>query len=543
MNPDLLVAATTLYTAIEAAPVPQFAIGAEQAQDARRDTLQQASDFVLRRLRYPDAPLLVVVGGPSGAGKSTIVNAVVGEEVTRSGVFRPTTRSPVLVHHPSDALWFSSKDSVVGRLAGIDDESGVPTRMSAVATSGIPRGIALLDSPDFDSVDEDNRRIAIRLLAAADLWMYVTTPARDADSVPWTQLTEASRRGKPVCVVLNRLSPEDTEIVSRDLAAMMRGSEVVDDGLMTVSTVQLGARDSLPEEAAHAVRAFLDELAANDLRRRDIVERSIVGSLHLATSRALQDASLIEAEVHAAVHTLHMVDAVYDQAKAELRVAITDGTMVSGRLRSLWDDLHGVVDAPLNFEGSLSAFHGRSFDADPTVAAAVGRLESAFDLALQAVVVEHAERAAASVAALLTSSGHGQAILSRGSDNLLRVSPGLAEHVRTGLRKWRESLRDAVAAANDVQTVSGHVGMVRRRSVAIALAIAVVDSRNPVVGLDDLVERFADSLIEVASALLDAERARFVRPVAGLSLNSDASRQLRAAAGAVAALVDRSKDV
>ncbi len=43
---------------------------------------------------------------PPEPGKSTLVNSLVGSRVTEPGVLRPTTRSPVLVHHPDDAEWF-----------------------------------------------------------------------------------------------------------------------------------------------------------------------------------------------------------------------------------------------------------------------------------------------------------------------------------------------------------------------------------------------------------------------------------------------------
>ena len=49
-----------------------------------------------------DAPLLMVVGGSTGAGKSTLVNSLVGADVSPAGVLRPTTRAPVLVCHPAD---------------------------------------------------------------------------------------------------------------------------------------------------------------------------------------------------------------------------------------------------------------------------------------------------------------------------------------------------------------------------------------------------------------------------------------------------------
>ena len=42
------------------------------------------------------------VSGSTGAGKSTLVNSLVGSEVSTAGVLRPTTRRPVLVHNPLD---------------------------------------------------------------------------------------------------------------------------------------------------------------------------------------------------------------------------------------------------------------------------------------------------------------------------------------------------------------------------------------------------------------------------------------------------------
>jgi energy-coupling factor transporter ATP-binding protein EcfA2 len=70
----------------------------------------EASDIatVITRLLLPrlvgdEHPLLVVLGGSTGAGKSTLLNSVLGRQVSRDGVLRPTTRVPVLVHHPDDA--------------------------------------------------------------------------------------------------------------------------------------------------------------------------------------------------------------------------------------------------------------------------------------------------------------------------------------------------------------------------------------------------------------------------------------------------------
>src|SRR5664279_783927 len=77
------------------------------ARSSQSSLIKQLDDYVIPRVSALDAPLLTVVGGSTGAGKSTLVNSLVGEAVTEAGILRPTTRSPVLVHHPADTPWFN----------------------------------------------------------------------------------------------------------------------------------------------------------------------------------------------------------------------------------------------------------------------------------------------------------------------------------------------------------------------------------------------------------------------------------------------------
>src|SRR5512138_3385536 len=51
-----------------------------------------------------EAPLVVATFGGTGTGKSTLVNALVGAEVTASGRQRPTTRRPILIAHHETEL-------------------------------------------------------------------------------------------------------------------------------------------------------------------------------------------------------------------------------------------------------------------------------------------------------------------------------------------------------------------------------------------------------------------------------------------------------
>ena len=193
---------------------------------ATRDALlKQLDDYVIPRLRSLDAPLLAVVGGSTGAGKSTLVNSIVDAEVSRSGVLRPTTTTPVLVHHPEDERWFSDDRVLPGPRAGSPARRPTatgPTPCAWSPSSSLPPGMALLDAPDIDSVVSANRALAAQLLAAADLWLFVTTAARYADAVPWDLLRQASERGTAVAIVLDRVPPEAMADIRSHLASMLR---------------------------------------------------------------------------------------------------------------------------------------------------------------------------------------------------------------------------------------------------------------------------------------------------------------------------------
>src|SRR5918995_486683 len=197
-------------------PLPD---AAEQRQ-AVREITAQLDDYVMPRLATIDAPLLAVVGGSTGAGKSTLLNSLVGREVSAPGVIRPTTRAPVLVHHSSDAEWFTD-DRILPGLARSTGASKDSRSLQLVVEDSIPAGLAILDAPDIDSVVVENRQLAAQLLAAADLWLFVTSAARYADAVPWGFLRAAADRSAAVAVVLDRVPPRAMTEVPPHLGQLM----------------------------------------------------------------------------------------------------------------------------------------------------------------------------------------------------------------------------------------------------------------------------------------------------------------------------------
>ena len=234
----LRAALRELGAALRAAELTLAVPGRDEAAAARRELVDQVEDYLLPRLEQMDAPLLMVVGGSTGAGKSTLVNSLVGADVSPAGVLRPTTRAPVLVCHPSDLGWFED-DRILPGMSRTRGASSTPGSLQLVPTEALPPGLALLDSPDIDSVVEANRALSRQLLAAADAWLFVTTAARYADAVPWELLQAARDRGTAISLVLDRVPPEAVAEVGEHLRAMIAERGLDDAQLLVVEEARL----------------------------------------------------------------------------------------------------------------------------------------------------------------------------------------------------------------------------------------------------------------------------------------------------------------
>ncbi|MEZ5374437.1 MAG: hypothetical protein R2704_17270 [Microthrixaceae bacterium] len=241
----LLATATELRRELSGVALPFAEPGAEPARRSVTSAVQQLDDYVVPRLSRLDAPALAVIGGSTGAGKSTLVNSLIGAEVTRPGVLRPTTTSPVLVHHPDVASSFDD-GRILGGLARVSGgRAAGPGELEVVASTTLSSGLAVLDAPDIDSVVDENRRLAETLLEAADLWVFVTTAARYADAVPWRFLRDAADRGVVLALVINRIPPGATTEVTEHLQTML-ASEGLDGAPLSPWRNRPSTRDGSP---------------------------------------------------------------------------------------------------------------------------------------------------------------------------------------------------------------------------------------------------------------------------------------------------------
>ncbi|MBA4606928.1 dynamin family protein [Aeromicrobium sp. Marseille-Q0843] len=436
----LLQGLSALASAVVSMPLELEVPGVERDRALQREIAEQLGDYVVPRLEHIGAPLLVVVGGSTGAGKSTLVNSIVGRRVSATGVLRPTTRTPVLVHHPADTEWFRS-GRILPEVVRTGSNSRRANTIRQIASSTLWPGVAVLDAPDFDSIDETNRDMAEQLLGAADLWLFVTSAARYADQVPWDYLRRAADRSASIAVVLDRTSPEALVEVRRHLARMLSEHGLADVALFSVPESTPDAEGVLPPDDVAPVVSWLRALADDEAQRREIVLKTLQGAiLHdIESSRLLETA--LTRQVDAAAQLRKDVESVYLASHADLMTAATDGSMLRGEVLARWQDFVGSGEIFRKLERTVGTWRDRIFRRKPTTPEEV---EEAAVSGLHLLILDRAERAAEEVARAWDASEAGHVLLDsqRGLDRASRDVRVRAERIA---REWREAVFELVA--------------------------------------------------------------------------------------------------
>ena len=422
--------------------------------DAQRRTatsiVDQVDDYLLPRLRDLDAPLLTVVGGSTGAGKSTLVNSIIGAEVSSSGVLRPTTRAPVLVCATADRAFFAD-DRVLPGLArttgtgaggsGLADAG--PGALRLVPRGDVPAGLALLDAPDVDSVVEANRLLAGQLLAAADLWVFVTTAARYADAVPWDLLRTAQERGTALAVVLDRVPPEAVTEVADDLAGMLRRAGLPEARLFVIEERPL-VEGMLPEDSVAPLRDWLRTLAADQEQRAAVVRQTLAGALDSLNARVTGLVTAVQAQDAAAEALRSAAQAAYDGARGAVDEAMRSGTLLRGEVLARWQEFVGTGEWMRSLQAQVARLRDR------IVATATGRplpgedLKVALESSVEQLLRAEADRAAERTVAAWRFLPAGRGLVAGRERELETVSPGFPDAASDEVRGWQGHVLDLV---------------------------------------------------------------------------------------------------
>ncbi|MBE9402661.1 dynamin family protein [Brachybacterium sp. Marseille-Q2903] len=237
-------------------------------------------DRIDRRRALSAEHTVIGLFGATGSGKSSLVNALVGTEVSKAAVRRPTTSRPVaavLGEVGSDELldWLGVPDRhhLDGSGTALEKAGQEPARKRRLraADPEVPPGLVLLDLPDLDSVQVDNRAVAARMTGLVDVIVWVTDPQKYADAVLHREFVQpfASHDAVTVFVLnqIDRVRPGEREAVVASLEGIARA-----DGLTSAPVLAASATtgEGLEELRTHLLDIARTRDAAASRQRADV---------------------------------------------------------------------------------------------------------------------------------------------------------------------------------------------------------------------------------------------------------------------------------
>jgi energy-coupling factor transporter ATP-binding protein EcfA2 len=522
----LEAALLSLRHPIVTVPLILEAPGVAEARAERVKLLSQIDDYLLPRLRQSGAPILVALVGSTGAGKSTLMNTVVGKQVSATGIRRPTTNSPVLACHPDDMRWFA-ENVFLPTLPRVRQQGlAMPGRdglLVLAASEGMPQGVAILDTPDIDSVVQAHHDFAHQFLDASDLWLFVTTARRYADAAVWEMLKDARDRGAALAVALSRVPVPATAELSTHFDAMLEANGLGDVHRFVVPETTV--KDAmLPAEAAAPVRAWLTDTARREDRRVAVLTQTMSGVLDTFRSRVPALADQVTEQLAIRRVLSEAVEDAYNAGLTEIAQATTGGALLQGEVLARWQDFAGTGD----LLRSLQVRRGRSArqKRQPLPPVRANAVRDALQVSLESLVTAVASRAAESVviswqnwpagASLLGEldaaasrpvggagreedfvasaladlglAGEGQGSDRRDSATLSRPTAALAAAAAAAVSSWQGHVLDMVRAENVTKRSIARVVSFDDDALALALTIAVLAARPASAGGDAAVE-------------------------------------------------------
>ncbi len=215
------------------------------------DALARELDAVLahateRRQRSPEYTVIGIFGA-TGSGKSSLVNALVGSDVAKTHVRRPTTSAAHSV------AWEPEGATDLLDWLQVRERTHLDTPIDPRASK-----LVLLDLPDFDSIERANREIAERLAGQVDALVWVVDPQKYADEVLHAQfIAPHAKHSAVTLIVLNQTDLLPAVELPRVIDSL-RGI-VERDGIPNARVIPVSARtgDGIP-----ALRTALGDLAA-----------------------------------------------------------------------------------------------------------------------------------------------------------------------------------------------------------------------------------------------------------------------------------------
>jgi len=224
------------------------------------DLLADTEDLLGRageRLRLSAQHTIVVLAGGTGSGKSSLFNRLAGAQYSPPGVLRPATREP------HACVWGMEG---AGPLL---DWLGIKPRRRYARSSALEEGeraltgLLLVDLPDHDSVVAGGSAEVTRLVAQADLMVWVLDPQKYADAAVHSRyLVPMAGHASVIAATLNQadlLAPGQVDDCVSDLRRLLDAEGLHDARVLVTSAI---SRDGVADLRRALIETVIARQAA-----------------------------------------------------------------------------------------------------------------------------------------------------------------------------------------------------------------------------------------------------------------------------------------
>src|SRR5689334_19673362 len=194
------------------------------------------------RLRLSAHHTIVVLAGGTGSGKSSLFNQLAGAPFSPVGVLRPVTRDP------HACVWGMEGAGPLLDWLGIRPRHRYARSSALEEGERALTGLLLVDLPDHDSVVTGGSAEVARLVAQADLMVWVLDPQKYADAAVHSRyLVPMAGHSAVIAAALNQadlLTPEQADDCVADLRRLLDAEGLHDARVvLTSATSEAGVAD------------------------------------------------------------------------------------------------------------------------------------------------------------------------------------------------------------------------------------------------------------------------------------------------------------
>jgi GTP-binding protein EngB required for normal cell division len=301
------------------------------------------------RLRLSAHHTIVVLAGGTGSGKSSLFNQLAGAHFSPVGVLRPVTREP------HACVWGMEGAGPLLDWLGIQPRRRYARSSALEEGERALSGLLLVDLPDHDSVVTGGSAEVNRLVAQADLMVWVLDPQKYADAAVHSRyLVPMAGHSSVIAAALNQadvLTPEQVEDCVADLRRLLDAEGLQDARVVVTSaTSEAGVADLR--------RALMETVIA-----RQAALQRISADVDVVAARFVPYAGDTDA--------LARVTAALGPGAATLDPAEPGGAAGAAGVRPPWGDAagsgaagSGAADGP-GAAGSFAAADGSGADGGP----------------------------------------------------------------------------------------------------------------------------------------------------------------------------------